>query len=338
MKKNIDITVFGCEPDEAEVFSKLSHELGVTVSLIKEAVSEHNAKSANGCRCVSVNHKAELSKPLLLALKNAGVKYICTRSIGFNHIDVQAAGQMGLTIGTAAYSPGSVADYTIMLMLMLLRGTQPIIRRTERQNYCLNNLRGKELRDMTVGVLGAGRIGQAVMERLKGFGCKVLAYDCSHKTGTDYVPLCELLHSSDILTLHVPLSEDTFHMIGREQFEMMKKGAFLINTARGALVDTGALADALADGIIGGAALDVLEGEEGIFYHDCTHKALEHPLLSALQKMPNVIITPHTAYYTERVLVDTVSNTIKNCLQFERSLENEENKYCGPVRGLLRRA
>lgn len=322
MKKKIDITVFGCEPDEAEVFIKLSHEFGVTVSLIKEAVSESNAKLADGCRCVSVSHKSELSESLLLALKSAGVKYICTRSIGFNHIDIQAAGKMEMTIGTVAYSPGSVADYAIMLMLMLMRGTKSVMHRAERQNYCLNNLRGKELRDMTVGVLGTGRIGQAVMERLKGFGCTVLAYDHNHKAGTDYVPFCELLQSSDIITLHVPLAEDTFHMIGREQLEMMKKGTLLINTARGALVDTVALVDALEDGVIGGAALDVLEGEEGIFYYDCTHKALEHPFLSALQRMPNVIVTPHTAYHTERVLVDTVSNTIRNCLNFERSLGN----------------
>ena len=115
----------------------------------------------------------------------------------------------------------------------------------------------------------------------------------------------------------IPLTYPT-----REQLEMMKKEALLINTARGALVDTGALVDVLADGRIGGAALDVLEGEEGFFYYDCTHKALEHPFLSALQRMPNVIVTPHTAYHTERVLVDTVSNTIRNCLNFERSLGN----------------
>ena len=322
MKKKITITVFGCEPDEAAVFHKLSRKFGVTVSLIGEAVSENNARLAEGCQCVSISHKAELSESLLLALKNAGVKYICTRSIGFNHIDIQAAGQMGMTIGTVAYSPGSVADYSVMFMLMLMRGTKSVIYRAERQNYCLNNLRGKELRDMTVGVLGTGRIGQAVIERLKGFGCRVLAYDRNHKAETDYVPFCELLQSSDIITLHVPLTEDTFHMIGRKQLELMRKEALLVNPARGALVDTGALVDALADGKIGGAALDVLEGEEGIFYYDCTHKALEHPILSALQRMPNVIVTPHTAYHTERVLVDTVSNTISNCLNFERSLGN----------------
>ena len=224
MKKEMNITVFGCEPDEAAVFNRLSFEFGVTVSLIREAVSENNVNLADGCPCVSISHKAELSESLLLALKEAGVKYICTRSIGFNHIDIQAAGQMGMTIGTVAYSPGSVADYTIMLMLMLMRGTKSVMHRAETQNYCLNDLRGKELQDMTVGVIGTGRIGQAVMERLKGFGCTVLAYDCNHKAGADYVPLCELLQSSDIITLHVPLSEDTFHMIGREQLKMMKKG------------------------------------------------------------------------------------------------------------------
>lgn len=318
MKKEMNITVFGCEPDEAAVFHRLSYEFGVTVSLIREAVSENNAKLADGCQCVSISHKAELPESLLLALKEAGVKYICTRSIGFNHIDIQAAGQMGMTIGTVAYSSGSVADYTIMLM----RGTKSVMHRAETQNYCLNDLRGKELQDMTVGVIGTGRIGQAVMERLKGFGCTVLAYDCNHKAGADYVPLCELLQSSDIISLHVPLAEDTFHMIGREQLNMMKKDALLINTARGALVDTETLVDALEDGRIGGAALDVLEGEEGIFYYDCTQKVLKHPFLSALQRMPNVIVTPHTAYHTDRVLVDTVSNTIQNCLNFERSLGN----------------
>jgi len=321
--KKTDITVFGCEPDEAEVFKKLSCKYGVTVSLIREAVSKDNAGLADGCQCVSISHKAELSEPLLFALRDAGVKYISTRSIGFNHIDVQAAAQMGLTIGTAAYSPGSVADYVIMLMLMLMRGTKSVMRRTERGDYCLNDLRGKELRDMTVGVLGTGRIGQAVMERLKGFGCTVLAYDRNHKAGTDYVTLSELLKSSDIITLHVPLAADTFHMIDREQFGIMKDDALLINTARGALVNTGALADALEDGRIGGAALDVLEGEEGIFYHDYTHKTLRHPFLSTLQRMPNVIITPHTAYHTERMLVDTVTNTINNYLEFVRGSGNE---------------
>lgn len=152
---------------------------------------------------------------------------------------------LGMVVGTVEYSPGSVADYTVMLMLMLMRGTKSILRETQRQNYCLNDLRGKELRDMTVGVLGTGRIGQAVMERLRGFGCKVLAYDRNQKTGADYVSFHELLEKSDIVTLHIPLAEDTRHMIGYEELEMMKQEALLINTGRGALVDTAALVEAL---------------------------------------------------------------------------------------------
>lgn len=322
MGKKICITVFGCEPDEAAIFSKLSDKFDVAVSIVKETVSENNAKLAAGSRCVSVSHKVKLSRAILLALKNVGVQYICTRSIGLNHIDIQAAEEAGIAVGTVRYSPGSVADYTIMLMLMLMRGMKSIIHKTERQNYCLNDIRGKEMRDMTVGVLGTGYIGQAVIDRLNGFGCNVLAYGHNQKAEANYVPFSELIRSSDIITLHVPLTKDTFHMISREQFGMMKQGAVLINTARGALVDTQALVTALEAGIIGSAALDVLEGEEEIFYCDYTHKELGHPFLPALQKMPNVIVTPHTAYYTEQVLIDAVSNTIRNCLDFERSLNN----------------
>lgn len=316
------IVVFGCEADEAEAFQRLSRAFGVAVSLLREAVSERSVTAAIGCRCVSVSHKAELSRPLLLALRNTGVKYVCTRSIGLNHIDLQAAGELGITVGTAAYSPGSVADYCVMLMLMLTRGTKAVLGRAAQGDFRLRGVRGKELRDMTVGVVGTGRIGRAVVERLRGFGCTVLAYDRERQADLPYVPFSRLLQSSDILTLHVPLAADTFHMIGRAQFRRMKKGAMLINTARGALVDTGALVEALETGTVGGAALDVLEGEEGIFYHDRPRQAAEHPYLQTLQRMPNVIVTPHTAYHTERALTDTVTNTIQNCLNFERSLEN----------------
>lgn len=325
MTDKVHIAVFGCEPDEAEVFRRLSLETGTALKLIESTLSENSAELAAGCRCISVSHKYEVSKAVLFALKNAGVRYISTRSIGVDHIDTEAADRLGIAVGTVTYSPNSVADYTLMLMLMAVRGAKSNLHHVELQNYRLNRVRGKELRDMAVGVLGAGRIGRAVMERLKGFGCAVLTYDHHHKVGGNDVSLDQLLHESDMVTLHIPLKPDTCHIIGREQIQMMKQGAFLINTGRGALVDTGALVEALKDGKLGGAALDVLEGEKGIFYHDCTQRAMEHPFLPVLQKMPNVIITPHTAYYTERVLADTVKATIENCLRFERSLENEEN-------------
>ncbi|MGG1516921.1 D-lactate dehydrogenase VanH [Paenibacillus oryzisoli] len=322
--KNIGITVYGCEQDEGDAFRALSPRFSVTPTIIHAVLSEDNAISALGNPCISVGHKSEVSASLLLALKKAGVKYISTRSVGCNHIDTIAAKELGIAVGNVAYSPDSVADFTIMLMLMAVRNVTSIVRSVEQDDFRLDSVRGKVLRDMTVGVLGTGQIGQAVIERLHGFGCHVLAYDRSQKIEANYVPLDTLLHNSDIVTLHVPLSADTHHIIGHEQIRGMKQGAFMINTGRGSLVDTDVLVQALEHGNLGGAALDVLEGEEGIFYFDCTRKSIDNPFLRKLQRMPNVILTPHTAYYTEQSLRDTVLKTIKNCVDFERSLTTHE--------------
>jgi D-specific alpha-keto acid dehydrogenase len=155
------------------------------------------------------------------------------------------------------------------------------------------------------------------MDRLRGFGCCVLAYDNCPRSSADYVPLDELLQLSDIVTLHVPLGADTRHLLDRRRIAQMKYGAFVINTGRGSLLDTEALISALESGRLGGAALDVLEGEEGIFYADCRNKTIESKLLLRLQRLPNVLISPHTAYYTDHALSDTVENSLINCLNFE---------------------
>jgi D-specific alpha-keto acid dehydrogenase len=316
--KNIGITIYGCGHDEAEAFNELSPRFGVTPAITSSAVSETTVMLAHGNRCISVGHRSGVSESVLRALKTSGVRYISTRSIGCDHIDVKAAEGMGITVENVAYSPDGVADYTVMLMLMAIRNAKSIVSSAEHYDFRPAAVRGKELRGMTVGVLGTGRIGRAVIERLRGFGCHVLAYDRRSGTAATYVSLNELLRKSDILTIHIPLDTDTYHLIGREQFKAMKQGAFLINTARGGIVDTGALIKALENGSLGGAALDVLEGEEGLFYFDCTQKPIENQFLCKLQKMSRVIITPHTAYYTARVLYDTVEKTILNCLDFER--------------------
>jgi D-specific alpha-keto acid dehydrogenase len=230
---------------------------------------------------------------------------------------VNYAESVGISVETVAYSPDSVADYTLMLMLMAVRHAKSVIRRADVHDYRLNDERGKELRDLTVGVIGTGRIGAAVIDRLQGFGCRVLAHDRCPKAAADYVPLGELLRRSDIVTLHTPLTADTHHLLDRARIQQMKHGAFVINTGRGSLLDTEALVPALESGRLGGAALDVLEGEEGIFYADCRSKPLEGTPLLRLQGLPNVIISPHTAYYTDHALRDTVENSITNCLKFE---------------------
>ncbi len=210
-----------------------------------------------------------------------------------------------------------------MLMLMAVRRTKSTLGRVRTHDYRLDDVCGKELRDMTVGVIGMGRIGASVLDRLHGFGCRVLAYDRCSSASAEYAPLDELIRRSDIVTLHTPLTRDTYHLLNRQRFEQMKDGVFIINTGRGALVDTDALLDALGSGRVGGAALDVLEDEEGVFYCDRRRRPVESGRLLRLHQMPNVIITPHTAYYTDHALRDIVENTLSNCLRFrERAAWN----------------
>ena len=314
----LGITIYGCGHDEAVLFREMAPRLGVIPAITKAAASEANVELASGKRCISVGHKTKITNPTLLSLSQAGVTYISTRSIGYNHIDVKYAESIGISVENVAYSPDSVADYTLMLMLMAVRNAKSIIRQADIHDYRLNDVRGKELRDLTIGVIGTGRIGAAVVGRLRGFGCRILAHDSRSKTDADYVPLDELLRLSDIVTLHTPLNADTRHLLNRQRIEQMKIGAFIINTGRGSLLDTEALVPALESGRLGGVALDVLEGEEGIFYADYRNKPIESVSLLRLQELPNAIISPHTAYYTDHALSDMVENTIVNCLEFER--------------------
>jgi D-specific alpha-keto acid dehydrogenase len=311
------ITVYGCGQDEVVLFREMAPRLGVTPTITAAAVAEANSELARGNRCISVGHKTQVTNSTLLALSQAGVRYISTRSIGYNHVDVPYAQSVGISVENVTYSPDSVADYTLMLMLMAARQAKSMIRRADIHDYRLPDARGRELRDLTIGVVGTGRIGAAVVARLRSFGARILAYDSQPKVAADYVPLDELLRLSDIVTLHAPLTADTCHLLDRHRIEQMKPGALIINTGRGSLLDTEALIPALESGRLGGAALDVLEGEEGLFYADCRNRPIDNKPLLRLQELPNVIISPHTAYYTDHALSDMVENSITNCLEFE---------------------
>ncbi|MFG3340869.1 D-isomer specific 2-hydroxyacid dehydrogenase family protein [Glycomyces sp. NPDC048151] len=313
----VGITAYGCGEDEAALFRERAASFGVALSLTAAPLSEANADLAAGNRCVSIGHKTRVTGAALRALARAGVAYVSTRSIGYNHISVQYARSLGIEVGNTAYSPDSVADYTLMLMLMAVRHAKSTVLRAEVHDYRLHETRGRELRDLTVGVVGTGRIGAAVIDRLRGFGSRVLAHDNTPKTDAEYVPLDDLLRRSDIVTLHTPLNAGTHHLLDRERLSRMRRGAYVVNTGRGALVDTEALLSALENGRLGGAALDVLEGEEGVFYTDRRGTPVDGKPLPRLQQLPNVIISPHTAYYTDHALSDTVANSIANCVRFE---------------------
>lgn len=311
------MTIYGCEQDEALLFEEMAPRFGVVPIITEAAVCEDNVGLASGRRCISVGHKTQIADSTLLALSRAGVTHITTRSIGANHLDVRYAASVGISVDTVSYSPDSVADYTLMLILMALRNTKAMIRRGDVNDYRLPEVRAKELRDLTVGVVGTGRIGRAAIERLRGFGCRVLAHDRRPDSSAEWVPLDELVRQSDVVTLHTPLTSATYHLLDRPRIEAMRHGAYVVNTGRGSLLDTEALVDALESGSLGGAALDVLEGEAGIFYEDCRAKVIDNTLLLRLQGLPNVLISPHLAYYTDHALRDTVESTIVNCLRFE---------------------
>lgn len=320
----LGITVYGCGRDEATLFGELAPRFGALPTITEVAVSEASIELARGNRCISIGHKTRVADSTLAALSRAGVSYISTRSIGYDHIDVDYAERLGIRVGNVAYSPDSVADFTLMLMLMSVRHAKSVIRRVDRHDYRLPDARGRELRDLTVGVVGAGRIGTAVIDRLRGFGCRVLAHD-RRADAAGYVSLEELLGDSDIVTLHTPLNAQTHHLLDRQRLARMKRDAVVVNTGRGALLDTEALISALEGGRLGGAALDVLEGEEGIFYTDCRDRAGSSELLVRLQRLPNVLLSPHTAYYTDHALADMVEHSIVNCVRFE----SEQSAWTG---------
>ena len=312
------ITIYGCARDETALFHELAPRFGVLPTITEAAVNEANVELALGDRCISVDHKAPVTNPTLRALSRAGVRYLSTRSIGNNHVDVRFAESVGICVEGVTYSPDSVADYTLMLMLMAVRHAKSVICRAGIHDYRLHDVRGRELRDLTVGVIGTGRIGIAVLDRLRGFGCRVLTHDSRPQSFTEHVPLEELLQQSDMVTLHTPLTADTHHLLDRRRIELMKHGAVVVNTGRGALIDTEALVSALENRSLGGAALDVVEGEEGVFYSDFRNRPVVSTSLLRLQAMPNVLISPHTAYYTDHAVTDMVENTLINCLNFEK--------------------
>lgn len=313
----IGMTIYGCGAEEAVLFRELAPRYDVVPTITTAVVCVDSLALADGNRCVSIGHKTPIANSTLLALSQAGVTHLSTRSIGSNHLDVGYAESVGISVATVSYSPDSVADYTLMLILMAVRNAKATIRRADLNDYRLPAVPGRELRDLTVGVIGTGHIGTAVIARLRGFGCRVLSHDRRPEAHAEWAPLDELVRESDVVTLHTPLTAATHHLLDRRRIEAMKPGAYVVNTGRGSLLDTEALVGALESGWLGGAALDVLEGEEGIFYEDCRGKEVDNALLLRLRALPQVLISPHTAYYTDHALRDMVENTILDCLRFE---------------------
>lgn len=286
-----------------------------------------NAYLSEGCEGVTVLGLSKLDKPLLKKLKALGVKYVATRTIGFNHIDVKCAKQLGMRVGNAHYAPYNVADFAVMLMLVVLRKVKISVCRALVNDFSLDGMNGREMRSLTVGIIGAGKIGKTVIQNLSGFGCRILCYDPF--VSADKIPapakaatLEEIYAQSDIISLHTPLTESNFHMIDKAAFAKMKRGVILINTARGGLVDTKALCDALESGQVAGAGLDTVEGEEITMHKDLRAGLVKGRDFFYLKQLPNAIITPHYAFFTDEASTSMVESALSFLSLIEKGAEN----------------
>ncbi len=313
------------EFDEKDFFDKLSEEFGAEYGYSTEYPSPDNVHLAAGYDAVSVT-PCNMDKDMLDRFFAVGVRYIATRSIGFDHIDLEHAKSLGMGVCNVSYAPETVADYSIMLMLMCCRNICHILERAKIQDFTLKGKIGRDISDCTVGVIGTGQIGKTVIKHLSGFGCKLLAYDIypneEVKQYAEYVSLEELYNKSDIITLHTPATADNYHMINESAFAQMKNDIILVNTARGTLIDTDALIKAIESGKVGHAAIDVLEREDGLIYINRMGDAIENRQLAILRSFPNVIVSPHTAFYTEKVVWNMAYKTFKGVQDMMNHVEN----------------
>ena len=301
--------------DEQGIVEELAKQYGIEYGYTEVYPTMENAQLAAGCDAVSVT-PCDMSAPMLQRFHDLGVKAICCRSIGYDHIDLEKARELGMKISNADYPPEGVANFAIMLMLMSLRKAGHILKRGEAQDYS----------HCTVGVIGTGRIGQTVLKHLSGFGCRLLAYDLYQseevKKIAEYVPLDTLFAESDVITLHTNATAENHHLINAESLAKMKDGVLIVNTARGALIDEEALIAALESGKVGGAGLDVVEEENDLVYFNRAGAALPHRTMNILRSMPNVIVSPHNAFYTDVNVASMVRSGFEELTDFVAGRSN----------------
>lgn len=282
-----------------------------------------SAPAARGFQAVCAFVNDQLDSPCLEALAAIGVRHVALRSAGFNHVDIAAAERLGLTVARVpAYSPHAVAEHTVALMLCLNRKLHRAFNRVREQNFALDGLMGFDLFGKTVGIVGTGKIGLCVAAIMRGFGCRVLATDPSPSTevvalGGAYVALPRLLAESDIVTLHCPLTPNTRHLINQAALAAMKPGVMLINTGRGALIDTRALIQSLKSGRIGSVGLDVYEEEADLFFRDLSEEVIQDDVFVRLLTFPNVLMTAHQGFFTREAVAGIAQTTIANIDGFE---------------------
>jgi D-lactate dehydrogenase len=317
------ISFFSTQSYDKEFFNRFNsqHEM----RYFEAPLNEQTAKLAHGSQAVCVFVNDKITEGVVQQLVDNGVILIALRCAGYNNVDLIAAKAKGLTIvRVPAYSPHAVAEHAVALMLTLNRKTHKAYNRVREGNFSLDRLTGFDLYGKTVGVIGTGRIGATFCRILLGFGCKVIAFDLFENKaliteGVTFLPLKDVLAQSDIISLHCPLNDQTHHLINGDTLKLMKHGAMLINTGRGALIDTPAVIKALKTGQLGYLGIDVYEQEEKLFFHDFSESIIQDDVIMRLMTFPNVLITAHQAFFTEEALSQIATITLQNISDFEQN-------------------
>lgn len=315
------IAFFNTKRYEKQPFEEANRDAGHEIRWIDLPLRADTADLAKGCEAVCVFVNDQVNAAAIGRLAEAGVKLVATRSAGYNHIDVPAAHAAGLAVvRVPAYSPYAVAEHTIALMLSLNRHVHRAYSRVRDGNFSLDGLLGFDMHGKTVGLIGLGKIGACTARILNGMGCRVVGYDpFSVAEGVTLVALPQLLAESDIVSLHCPLTVETRHLIGAEAIAKMKRGAMLINTSRGALVDTLAVIEALKSGQLGWLGIDVYEEEGELFFSDLSETVIQDDVFSRLLTFPNVLVTGHQAFFTAEALAAIAAVTVQNVSEYEKS-------------------
>lgn len=315
------IVLFDAHRYDRESFTSANRERAHELAFLEARLTAATAPLCAGHDVVCAFVNDHLDAEVLTAVQRAGVRLVALRSAGFNHVDLGAAARLGLpVVRVPEYSPFAVAEHAVALVLALVRKIHRAHARVREGNFSLDGLVGFDLHGKTVCLIGTGKIGRVAATIFAGFGCTVLAHDKYPKPhpAIAYVSLDELYARADLISLHVPLTPETHHLIDAAVIERMKPGVILVNTGRGALIDTRAMIGALKRGRLGGAALDVYEEEEGIFFEDLSGQVLQDDVLARLLTFPNVIITSHQAFLTREALAAIAETTLASVTAFER--------------------
>ena len=323
------IAVFSTKSYDKQSLEKHNLDNNHSFTYFNESLNKKTTNLALGFNAVCVFVNDELQRETIIKLAENGIKLIALRCAGFNNIDIEATAKNNITVvRVPAYSPQAVAEQAVALIMTLNRKTHKAYNRVREGNFSLEKLIGFNLYQKTVGVVGTGRIGEAFSKIMLGFGCNVVAYDVYEnekliKEGVQYLPFDELIKVSDIISLHCPLTPETHHLMDSKTFSKMKKGVMLINTSRGALIDSVDAIAALKSQKIGYLGVDVYEQEEKLFFKDLSENIIYDDLILRLISFPNVLITAHQGFLTREALEQIAKITIENITNFEKNIKTE---------------